>query len=76
MTSSLEQARAGVLPRPGATLTGIRPRAISATDCEIRATQRLLPAVPLFSIDKPTNRLIPWRLSSNSTFPWAAACFS
>jgi len=35
----------------------------------ISRSQRLLPAVPLFSTDKPTNWLIPWRLSSNSMLP-------
>ena len=39
-------------------------------------THRLLPAVPFFSTDKPTNRLAPWRLISNSTLPRSAASFN
>jgi hypothetical protein len=54
---------------PVAAIMRGRHRPTSAREGKIRATQRLLPAVPLFSTDKPTNWLIPWRLSSSSTLP-------
>ena len=41
-----------------------------------RKAQRLLPAIPLFSTDIPTNSLAPCRLRSNNTSPWAAASFN